>query len=34
MPELFAGVILLAVIAICFNETVRALEARVSTWRT
>jgi len=34
MPELFAGVILLSVIAICFNETVRALEARVSTWRT
>jgi len=27
-------VILLAVVAICFNETVRLLEARVSTWRT
>src|SRR3982750_601072 len=34
MPELFAGVIMLAVVAICFNEAVRALEARVSKWRT
>ena len=34
MPQLFAGVILLAVVAIAFNETVRWLEARCSTWRT
>lgn len=34
MPQLFAGVILLAVVAIAFNETVRYLEARCSTWRT
>ena len=34
MPQLFAGVILLAVVAIAFNETVRFLEARCSTWRT
>lgn len=34
MPQLFAGVIILATIAILFNETVRALEARCSTWRT
>jgi len=34
MPQLFAGVILLAVAAIAFNEAVRALEARCSTWRT
>ena len=34
MPQLFAGVILLATVAICFNETVRWLEARCSTWRT
>ena len=34
MPQLFAGVILLAAVAIVFNETVRFLEARCSTWRT
>jgi NitT/TauT family transport system permease protein len=34
MPQLFAGVILLAAVAILFNEAVRALEARCSTWRT
>jgi NitT/TauT family transport system permease protein len=34
MPQLFAGVIVLAAVAILFNETVRALEARCSTWRT
>jgi NitT/TauT family transport system permease protein len=34
MPQLFAGVILLSAVAILFNEAVRALEARCSTWRT
>src|SRR5262245_37158814 len=34
MPQLFAAVVLLAVVAIAFNETVRWLEARCSTWRT
>jgi NitT/TauT family transport system permease protein len=34
MPQLFAGVILLAAVAILFNEAVRVLEARCSTWRT
>jgi NitT/TauT family transport system permease protein len=34
LPQLFAGVILLAVVAIAFNETVRFLEHRYSTWRT
>ena len=34
MPQLFAGVVLLAAAAIAFNETVRWLEARCSTWRT
>ena len=34
MRQLFAGVILLAAVAIVFNETVRWLEARCSTWRT
>jgi NitT/TauT family transport system permease protein len=34
MPQLFAGVVLLAVAAIAFNETVRWLEARCSAWRT
>ena len=34
MRQLFAGVILLAAVAILFNETVRYLEARCSTWRT
>jgi NitT/TauT family transport system permease protein len=33
MPQLFAGVILLAAVAIAFNETVRWLETRCSTWR-
>ena len=33
MAQLFAGVILLAVAAMLFNEAVRALEARCSTWR-
>jgi NitT/TauT family transport system permease protein len=34
LPQLFAGVILLAAVAITFNETVRFLEHRVSAWRT
>lgn len=34
MPQLFAGVVLLAAAAIGFNETVRWLEARCSAWRT
>ncbi len=34
MPQLFAGVIVLSAVAILFNECVRALEARCSTWRT
>jgi NitT/TauT family transport system permease protein len=34
MRQLFAGVILLATMAILFNETVRHLEIRCSTWRT
>jgi len=34
LPQLFAGVILLAAVAIAFNETVRLLERRCSTWRT
>jgi NitT/TauT family transport system permease protein len=34
MPQLFAGVILLSCVAILFNETVRFLESRCSTWRT
>lgn len=34
MPQLFAGVILLAAVAILFNEMVRHLEVRFSTWRT
>jgi NitT/TauT family transport system permease protein len=34
LPQLFAGVILLAAVAILFNETVRFLENRVSAWRT
>lgn len=34
MPQLFAGVIMLATVAILFNETVRFLEVRCSTWRT
>ncbi len=34
LPQLFAGVILLSVVAILFNEAVRALEERCSKWRT
>src|SRR5215813_12984594 len=34
MPQLFAGVIVLSAVAIIFNEAVRALEVRCSTWRT
>jgi NitT/TauT family transport system permease protein len=34
LPQLFAGVILLAAVAIAFNEMVRAMETRCSTWRT
>jgi NitT/TauT family transport system permease protein len=34
MPQLFAGVIVLSALAIIFNEAVRALEIRCSTWRT
>jgi NitT/TauT family transport system permease protein len=34
MRQLFAGVILVALVAILFNETVRYLESRCSTWRT
>ena len=34
MRQLFAGVVLLATMAITFNEAVRFLEARCSTWRT
>jgi NitT/TauT family transport system permease protein len=33
LPELFAGVILLAAAAIAFNEAVRYLEAKCSLWR-
>jgi NitT/TauT family transport system permease protein len=34
MKQLFAGVVMLAVAAILFNESLRWLEKRVSTWRT
>jgi NitT/TauT family transport system permease protein len=34
MRELFAGVILLAAVAMLFNEAVRFFEAQCSTWRT
>jgi NitT/TauT family transport system permease protein len=34
MKQLFAGIILLSAVAILFNEAVRFLEARYSTWRT
>ncbi len=34
MPQLFAGIVLLSVIAILFNESVRWLEERCSKWRT
>ena len=33
LPQLFAGVIVLAVAAMAFNELVRYMEARCSTWR-
>ena len=33
MRQLFAGVILLALVAIAFNEAVRHVEGRCSTWR-
>lgn len=34
MPQLFAGIIILSAVAIAFNESVRLLEAKCSTWRT
>lgn len=34
LPQLFAGVIVLAVAAMAFNELVRTMEARCSTWRS
>lgn len=34
LPQLFAGVIVLALAAMSFNELVRYMEARCSTWRT
>ena len=34
MPQLFAGILLLSIIAILFNESIRILEERFSTWRT
>jgi NitT/TauT family transport system permease protein len=34
MTQLFAGVIVLAAVAIAFNEAVRWMETRVSAWRT
>jgi NitT/TauT family transport system permease protein len=34
MTKLLAGVILLAAAAMLFNEAIRLLEARCSTWRT
>ncbi len=34
MPQLFAGVVFLATVAIVFNESIRWLEARCSGWRT
>jgi NitT/TauT family transport system permease protein len=34
MAQLFAGVIVLAAVAILFNEAVRWMETRVSAWRT
>jgi NitT/TauT family transport system permease protein len=33
MPQLFAGVLFLATVAIIFNESIRWLESRCSTWR-
>ncbi|MBI3514732.1 MAG: ABC transporter permease subunit [Proteobacteria bacterium] len=34
MPQLFAGVVFLATVAIVFNESIRWLEAQCSAWRT
>lgn len=34
LPQLFAGVVVLAVAAMSFNELVRYMEARCSTWRS
>lgn len=34
MTQLFAGVVILATVAILFNETVRYVEVRCSKWRT
>ena len=34
VAQLLAGVILLAAAAMLFNEAIRLLEARCSTWRT
>ncbi len=34
LPQLFAGVIVLAIAAMSFNEFVRHMEAKYSTWRT
>jgi len=34
MPQLLAGVVLIAVIAIAFNELIRWVETRCSHWRT
>ncbi|HEY5635496.1 MAG TPA: ABC transporter permease subunit [Burkholderiales bacterium] len=34
MPQLFAGVILMSAVAILFNEVVRHVESRLSTWRS
>ncbi len=34
MPQLLGGVIILAVVAIAFNEAVRYVEVRCSRWRT
>jgi NitT/TauT family transport system permease protein len=33
LPQLFAGVIVLAMAAMSFNELVRYMEAKCSTWR-
>ena len=34
MPQLFAGVLILAMVAVLFNEAVRFVEVRCSKWRT
>jgi NitT/TauT family transport system permease protein len=34
LPQLFAGVIVLALAAMAFNELVRSLEVRCSRWRS